>query len=285
MAFERFAALQALVVGLIFAWAGLWKVASPEARRLAVQSALGKILPTPGLAVAAHLLVGAGEIAVAVLLLASPWHWFGMRVATVFTVGFIGYLALAWRIAPEQPCACMGGRATRISRRSVVRAVLLLLLTLIGWGTRQFWASALVAAPWVALIILVEVTLLWLVSPEFGWQGARFEQRLIKAAWRRFDPPCAEVALDWDTVERRLRDTPPYQQLAPSLSTITDHWREGCWGFVSYAANYENRPATAVFAIPTRFDARDVSAAVVDDGSNATVLSLPSARGTVPPAN
>lgn len=282
---ERIAALQALVVGLIFAWAGIWKVASPDARRLAVKSALGKILPSPGMALAAHLLVGAGELVVALLLLVSPWHWLGMRVATAFTLGFLGYLALAWRIAPEQPCACMGGRATPLSRRSVVRAVALFLLTLIGWGAQEYWASALLAAPWVALIIVAEVVVLWLLSPEFGWAGVKVERRFIRAARLQLNPTCAGAPLDWDIIEQRLRRTAPFRQLAPLLTTVTDRWREGCWTFMSFAASYDNHPATAIFAIPTLFDAQEVSAALVDDTSNATVLGIPSARGVLPPSS
>jgi hypothetical protein len=284
MVVERIAALQALVVGLIFAWAGVWKVASPDARRLAVKSALGKILPSPQMTVAAHVLVGVGELAVALLLLASPWYVLGFRAATVFTLGFLGYLALAWRIAPEQPCACLGGRATPLSRRSVLRAVTLLALTLLGWGAQDYWAAALVAAPWVVLIILVEVFVLWLLSPEFGWSGVRLERRIIRAARLRVNPTCAGVPLDWDATEGKLRKTAAFLRLAPSLSTITDRWREDCWSFISFAASYEDRPATAVFAMPTRFDPQEVSAAVVDDGSSATVLTIPSARGTLPPA-
>ncbi|HEU5349058.1 MAG TPA: MauE/DoxX family redox-associated membrane protein [Ktedonobacterales bacterium] len=283
MVLERVAALQAVVVGLIFAWAGGWKIISPDARRLAVKSALGRIMRTPRMALAAHLVVGVGELVVAVLLLASPWYWLGTRVATVFTLGFLGYLALAWRIAPEQPCACMGGRAAPLSRRSVLRAVALLALTLIGWGAREYWGSALLAAPWIAFIILMELFILWLLSPEFGWSGVRLERRLIRAARLRLNPTCAGVPLDWSAMERRLISTAPFQQLAASLSTVTDRWQEGCWSFISYAASYEDHPATAVFAIPTLFDPREVSAAVVDDTSNAIVLSLPSVRGTLPP--
>lgn len=283
MVWERIAAVQPLVVGLIFAWAGAWKVGSRDARQLALKSALGKILPTPRLTLAAHLAVGVGELAVALLLLISPWYWLGIRVATVFTLGFLGYLALAWRIAPDQPCACMGGRATQLSRRSVLRAFVLLALTLVGWGATEYWVSAILAAPWVALILATEVVLLWLLSPEFGWTGVRMERRVIRAARLRLNPTCAGVPLDWDALEGKLRRTPPYQQLAPTLSAITDRWREGCWSFISFAARYEDRPATAVFAVPTLFDSGEVSAAVVDDDSSATVLRLPSARGVLPP--
>ena len=283
MALERIAAVQAVVVGLIFAWAGVWKVASPSARRIVVKSALARIMGTPRRTLVVHFAQGIGELVVALLLLASPWHWLGMRIATVFTLGFIGYLALARRIAPQSPCACMGGRATQLSRRSVLRAFVLLALTLVGWGATEYWGSAILAAPWVALILATEVVLLWLLSPEFGWTGVRMERRVIRAARLRLNPTCAGVPLDWDALEGKLRRTPPYQQLAPTLSAITDRWREGCWSFISFAARYEDRPATAVFAVPTLFDSGEVSAAVVDDDSSATVLRLPSARGVLPP--
>lgn len=284
MVVERIAAAQALVVGLVFAWAGIWKVFWPEARRTAAQSALAKILPTPGLTLAAHLTVGIGELGVALLLLASPWHGLSMRVATVFTLGFLGYLALAWRLAPERPCACMGGRATRISRRSVIRAVGLLVLTLIGWMGHVYWAMALLTAPWVVLIILFEIILLWLLSPEFGWPGMKLERRVIRAARLRLNPTCSWVPEDWNALEQSLRKTGTFKQLAPLLSTVSDRWREGCWSFISFAARYDDHPATAIFAIPTLFDAQEISVALVDDDSNAVVLNLPSARGIVPPA-
>src|SRR5262249_39473585 len=161
------AAVQALVVGLLFGWAGIWKVGFPEARALAAKSALGKLLPTPQLAQRAHLAVGIGEITVAALLLTPPAHEWAMRLATLFAVGFLGYLGLAWRVAPDKPCACMGGRKTKISRRSLARAVTVLGLTLLGWLARDYWAVALIAAPWTALVVVTEIAVLWLLSPEF----------------------------------------------------------------------------------------------------------------------
>ena len=214
MALERIAAVQAVVVGLIFAWAGVWKVASPSARRIVVKSALARIMGTPRRTLVVHFAQGIGEIIVAILLLASPWHWLAMRVATVFTLGFIGYLALARRIAPQSPCACMGGRATQISRRSTLRAFLLFALTLLGWAGQEYWVSALVAAPWVALIILAEIFVLWLLSPEFGWTGVQLERHLIRSARLRLNPTCAGIQLDWSAVEQKLRRTDPFQKLA-----------------------------------------------------------------------
>jgi hypothetical protein len=287
MALERIATVQAVVVGLLFAWAGAWKVAAPAARRSALKSALASIMGTSRRTLMAHFAEGVGELIVAALLLVTPWFWAGMRAATVFTLGFLGYLTLARRIAPERPCACMGGRATQSSRRSIVRALLLFALTLVGWGASEQWIPALVAAPWLALLILAEVFVLWLLSPDLGAPRVKLARGrvrdLIQTARVRLNPACIGNRPDWDTAEQQLRHADPFQQLADSLSGVTDRWQEGCWSFIAYAARYQGHPATAVFAFPTRYDARDVSAAVVDDTNNATVISLPALRGARPP--
>ncbi len=278
---ERVAAVQALIVGALFLWAGIWKVFFPAARQVAAQSALAKVLGGSRRAQTAHLVVGVGEIAVAALLLLPPSRWWAMRLATVFAVGFVGYLGLAWRIAPDRPCGCMGGRATKFSRRSLARAGTLLMLTLIGWASREFWGAALLAAPWSALLITAEVLTLWLLSPEFGWTGARFEKRLIRWARLRLDPSCTRIAPNWDELEHGLWRTAAFQELVRRgvrVGTSTDRWREGCWGYIACGASYEDRPATVVFAIPILFDARQVSAAVVDEAENAVVLRLAPAR-------
>ena len=274
MAVERIAAIQALVIGVVFVWAGAWKLFSPGAPIAAWNSALSKMLPRREWAVAAHRLIGAGELLVAALLLLSPWHWLGIRIATVFAIGFIVYMVVARRIAPNRSCGCMGGKATRISRWSVLRAAWLLMLTLVGWIAQDFWANALVAAPWLVLPIAIEAIVIWQLSPERG-KALSMRHLFVSAMRSWLDPECRGVAFDWEPMEAKLRDTATFQQLVPLLGARTDQWREGCWGFITYAANYQMRNATAVFAVPVRFDAGDVSAAVVDDATNATLLVRP----------
>jgi hypothetical protein len=276
---ERVAAVQALVIGLLFAWAGIWKICFPQARALAARSALGKLLPTPQLAQTAHLAVGVGEITIAVLLLAPPARGWAMWLASLFSLGFLGYLGLAWRVAPDRPCACMGGQPNKISWRSLARATTVLVLTLIGWLARDYWAAALKAAPWTVLVIVAEVAMLWALSPEFGGMGARFGKQLMRETQLRLDPACTRVALNWNELERGLRRTRVFQHLAPRLQAITDRWREGCWGFIAYGLSYDDQPATAVFAVPARFDPHEVSAAVVADADNAILLRLAATEG------
>jgi hypothetical protein len=228
MAVERIAAVQALVVGLIFAWAGTWKLFSPEADIVALKSALNKVLPRREWTLLAHRLIGAGELVVAALLLASPWHWFGIRMATVFAIGFTGYLMMAWRIAPNRSCGCVGGRATKISHWSVLRAALVLALTVVGWSAQEYWADALVAAPWIVLPIAIEALAVWQLSPELR-RPALSIRRFVRTIRSRLDPGCSRVASDWDAVEAKLRSTATFRQLIPVLGAQTDRWREGCW--------------------------------------------------------
>jgi hypothetical protein len=173
----------------------------------------------------------------------------------------------------------MGGQPNKISWRSLARATTLLGMTLIGWFGREYWAAALKAAPWTALVVAAEVAVLWALSPELGGMGARFGKQLMRETQLRLDPACTRVALNWNELERGLRRTRVFQHLAPRLHTITDRWREGCWSFIAYGMSYEDQPATAVFAVPARFDPLEVSAAVVADADNAILLRLAAPEG------
>ncbi len=282
------AAAQALVVALVLLWAGVWKIAVPRARAIAAQSALARLLRSQPWAATAHLALGVGEVSVAILLLAlPPVRVWALGLATLLTLGFLGYLILAWRLVPDAPCACMGGRAARISWRSLLRAGLLLVLSVAGWPVREFWAAAIVARPWVLLLLALEVGALWVLSPEFGGKGVRaglhLSRRVQRALRLRLDPGCARVRQDFAAIEHVLQDTAAYRSLQPALGNRTDAWREGCWDFIAYGALYERQVATVIFAAPALFDPREVSAAVVADADNTVLLAMPSQQGTVPP--
>jgi hypothetical protein len=272
--FTRIADAQALVLGVVLLWAGLWKVVSPQARELAKKSALAKLLPTSGMAQAAHIAVGASEILVAALLLLPPHLSWEPYLASALAVGFLAYLALAWKVAPEKTCACMGGRPTRISKRSVARAGAILLLTLLAWPAQMYWGAALVASPWLGIVIVLELLGLWALSPEFGGPEAAFQRRFVRLALLRLNPTCAGVALDWERVESDLRRTSQFNALARYTRGIADRWREDCAGFIAYKAVYEGQPATAIFTFPVRFEASEVTAALLDDASNEVLTRL-----------
>jgi hypothetical protein len=275
----RLADAQALVLGIIFAWAGIWKVVFPQARQLARKSALAKVLPTPDMAQAAHIAVGAIEIIVAALLLAPPQRWWAARIATALAVGFLAYIALAWKVAPETSCACMGGRPTPLSRRALARAGAILLLTILAWPANAYWGAALLGAPWLALVIVAELLALWALSPEFGSLGVTLQRRFVRAARLRLNPSCAGIALDWAHVENELRRTSQFNAFARYIVDPADQWREECAGFIAYNAVYRDQPATAIFTFPVLYDATEVSAALVDEASREVLARLPAARG------
>jgi hypothetical protein len=222
----------------------------------------------------AHFTVGASEILVAALLLLPPYRSWAPYVASTLAVGFLAYLALAWKVAPEKTCACMGGRPTRISRRSVARASAILSLTALAWLAQVYWAAALVASPWLVIVMALELLALWALSPEFGGLGVAFQRRFVRDALLRLNPTCAGVALDWERVENDLRRTSHFNALARYIRGPADRWREGCAGFIAYSAVYESQPATAIFSFPVRFEVSEVAAALLDDASNEVVTRL-----------
>jgi hypothetical protein len=284
---ERLAAAQALVVALVLLWSGVWKIAVPRARALARQSALTRLLGGGRRAEVAHLAVGGGEVLTGFLLLAAPGaRLVALGLASFLTLGFLAYLALSKRIAPDAVCACMAGKASPVSWRSLTRAGLLLALSVVGFPAGAFWGTALAAEPWLALIVALELAGIWALSPESGDQAARLRLgpagRAARGLRQRLDPTCARVPQDTGAIERALRAAPQYRSLQSMLDARTDAWREGCWDYLAYSATFERQPATVIFVAPALFDARDVSAAVVADSDHSVLLSLPSRRGAVP---
>ncbi len=82
------------VVGLV---EGIFAASQNAGRAISAWQAVAESA-TRGIA---HFSVGIGGIALAGALLAvPPARWWAIRTATVFAVGFLVYLGLAWRIAP-----------------------------------------------------------------------------------------------------------------------------------------------------------------------------------------
>lgn len=269
------AAAQALVVAAVILWAGLWKTTFPRAHAAARRSALARILRGEQRAVSAHVALGVCEMTVAILLLALPSaRTLAVGLATLLTLGFVGYLILAWRIDPQAPCACMGGRTTTtISWDALLRAGALLVMSLAGWPVREFWGAALLAAPLVVPVLALEVGLLWALSPEFGGAGVSIIPQLRRTLRLRLDPTCARARQDIAAIERALQSAEAYRGLRPTLGARTDAWREGCWDYIAYSTLYDRQAATVVFTAPVFFDPREVSAAVVSDADNSVLLT------------
>jgi hypothetical protein len=271
---QTFANIQAGVLALVFIWSGIGKLALPQARAVAAQSALAQLLGQPNLTQIAYVTLGSGEVVMGLLLLTPPHKPWALWLATAFTAGFVVYLLVAWRIAPEKPCACMGTRATPISWRSVTRAILLLALALVGWQAATYWGVALWHAPVSLIVALLEIAAIIALSPEIVGDWRTLRWRAYRQVQSTLQTDCARIAVDWDVVLQRLKTSDAYQTFAPYLTLeTTERRREGCWHFLTYAGRYENQPATAIFAVPVLFDPKGVKGALVDT-TDATLYLL-----------
>jgi hypothetical protein len=189
--------------------------------------------------------------------------------AVALAAGFVGYLVYARLVVPESSCGCMGSAATPVRWRSLARGGLLLAASIGALMADDGWWSV---QPWLVAVVLVEAMVFVALSAELDryWLMPlrRLKVRLTHplAGTASFEVPLAA------TQQQLLRST-AYQQVNPYLrSDIRDHWDEGDWRFVSYTASYDERPATAVFAVPRlRYEPDEVRVALVDDDSGETL--------------
>jgi len=273
-AFGMIANLQALVIGAVLLWAGGWKIFSPAAETAAIQSALSMLVRQPRATHIMYRLIGAAEVAIALLLLLPPHRWWAPRMATGLTAGFVIYLFVARHLAPRRPCGCLGKRATPVSWRSITRAGLLLVGTLVGWAAQHFWLAAVLASPWALMAIVGEVLLLLGLSPEIGWEriGTVMQRHRQRT---RGEEACTTASLPQTEILRLLHASIPYQQFSPFLAfEIVEQWSEDCWHFISYRARYEGSDALAIFALQVTSDLYQVRAALVDESARAILASI-----------
>ncbi|GAB4335318.1 MAG: hypothetical protein Kow0010_22720 [Dehalococcoidia bacterium] len=72
-----------------------------------------------------------------------------------------------------------------------------------------------------------------------------------------------------------------FNQLSTYLVTDmpADHWRDGCWRFLTYDARYNGRSAIAVFAVSLKTRPDPLQAAIVDAEQNELLFSTQPAQG------
>jgi hypothetical protein len=270
---DHVAAAQPLLIALILLWTAYGKLTSPDqATRTALPQLLGSAAADDGSgaagsrsldesrAIAAYRAVAVLEILIALLLLPS-WA-IGAVAASALSVGFVGFLIYSKIVVPEASCGCAGKSARPVGNRAIARASLLLATS-----------AAAVFAPgswWTAgsglVVLVVEAAAFAMLSTELD----RYWLLPLRRFRIRLSHPYAGTASD-DTplvaTQRRVLLSPAYRAVDGLLrSDIHDYWDDDGWRFVSYAARYDGRRATAVFAVPHR-DAtpESIRVAVVDD--------------------
>jgi hypothetical protein len=261
------AAAQPLLIGLLLLWSTYGKFKTPDqADRTALPRLLGESeVARPGWygasrAVAAYRGVAVLEVLISLLLLAS-WT-IGAVAATALSVGFVGFLVYSKIVVPEASCGCAGKSAKPVGNRAIGRALLLLATAALATTTSAGWWSA---GP-VLLVLVLEAAVFAMLSAELD----RYWLLPLRRFRIRLSHPYAGTASD-DTplaaTQRRVLLSPAYRAVDGMLSSdIHDYWDEDGWRFVSYAARYDGRRATAVFAVPHQDSSPDsIRVAVVDE--------------------
>ncbi|TCC38657.1 MauE/DoxX family redox-associated membrane protein [Kribbella speibonae] len=261
------AAAQPLLIALILAWSAYGKLTSPDqADRTALPRLLGESgAARPGWfgasrAVAAYRGVAVLEIVIALLLLRS-WA-IGAVAAVALSVGFTGFLVYSKIVVPEASCGCAGKSARPVGHRAIGRALLLLATSGLAATASTGWWSAGAGL----LVLVVEAAAFAMLSAELD----RYWLLPLRRFRIRLGHPYAGTASD-DTplvaTQRRVLLSPAYRAVDGLLrSDIHDYWDDEDWRYVSYAAKYDGRRATAVFAVPHQDSTPSaIRVAVVDE--------------------
>ncbi|TDO69223.1 hypothetical protein EV651_101263 [Kribbella sp. VKM Ac-2571] len=252
------AAAQPLLIGLLLLWSSYGKFADPkQAERTALPSLVGEPRAKHAYQALATL-----EALLALALLLPPSWAIEALAAVVLSVGFAAFLIYSKIVVPEASCGCAGKSAKPVGNRAIARALLLLATAALATTADTGWWSA-----GAGLAVLVfEAAAFAMLSAELD----RYWLLPLRRFRIRLSHPYAGTASDATPLvatQRRVLLSPAYRAVDGLLrSDIHDYWDDEEWRFVSYAARYDGRRATAVFAVPHQDSAPSaIRVAVVDE--------------------
>ncbi|MEV0715126.1 MauE/DoxX family redox-associated membrane protein [Asanoa sp. NPDC050611] len=268
------AALQAPLVGVVLVWAARFKLFSRHAAASARRSALARLVGADR-ALPAYRLLGGAELLIGALLILPPVARLEGLAATGLSVGFLGYLAYAKRVAPDAPCGCLGAAPVPVAGRSIARAAVLVPASVLAtWAGTGWWAE--LTAPG-ALLLAAELALVVALSPELDHRWLL----PLRQVWVNLSHPLrGGSGVPLLRSVQQLQQSGVYRRVGGLISSdVREHWDEDEWRMICYAARYQGRPATAVFAVPLRdWAPESVRVALVDDRAGATLATLPAPR-------
>jgi hypothetical protein len=245
MSVDWIASTQHVVVGVVLLWASGFKLLHRNASATARRSVLARLAGTDR-AAGAYRAVGVVEAVVGLALLAPPTHAAAAYAAAALSAGMLGYLAYGrWR-APDSSCGCLGEKHTPVGGRAFWRAGLLLVASVFATT-----ATGSLDRPLATVgLVVVELAAVVALSPELDHRWLFPLRR-----WRvRVRHPLAAnrvVAVPLESTVRQLWESAAYRSVGEQLtSDLLDHWDEGEWRLLAYAARTPSGPATAVFAVP-----------------------------------
>jgi hypothetical protein len=265
MPMDWLASAQQFVVGGVLLWASGFKLVHRNASVAARRSVLARLVGKDRV-VGAYRAVGVVEAVVGLLLLAPPALAVEAYAAAALSAGMLGYLAYGRWKAPDASCGCLGEKHTPVRARGFARAGLLLLLSLAA--TTDSWFDRPFATVGIAV---VEAAVIVALSPELDHRWL-----LPLRRWRiRRRHPLANhtVEIPLESTVQQLRKSTAYLSVVEQLtSDLLDHWDEGEWRLLTYAARTPDGPATAVFAVPRlSYEPDDVRLAMVSEKADILV--------------
>lgn len=267
--------VQAFVLAIILLWAGGWEIFSRKAHEIAAQSALAVLLRRPKAAQVAHISIGTLEICIGISLFIPPLYLWEVGAVTGLATAFVGYLLVARYVAPDKPCACLGGHNAPISWRTLARAGLLLLISIVGWRAQTIAPMAIVTNLWLIILIIGEILLFVSLSPELQW-AKNLRNLFIKPnPVKHAVLECATANVPWSQTIQQLEMSNIFAEMSGYLtSKEMDRWRDKCWRFFSYEAEYHGQYGTAIFAVPILYQPDKIHAVIVDDTDEQTLLTI-----------
>ncbi len=261
-AFVSLASVQQVLLGGVLLWAGALKLRAPQAAR---RSALKRLVGERRV-LAAYRAVAAVELAVGVLLVAPPAAAAEAYAAVALGLGMLGYLTYARVMAPDSGCGCLGEKHAPVRGRAFLRAGVLVAAGVVAAFGAAWWPAAVGERPLATAGLLVaQAALVVALSPELDHRWL-----LPLRRWRvRMSHPLANrsAAIPLESSVQQLRVSDAFRSVADRLrSDLLDHWEEGEWRILAYAARTGTGAVTAVFAVPLRdYRPDDVRVALVPE--------------------
>ena len=173
---------------------------------------------------------------------------------------------------PDANCGCFGDFSTApVSGRTLARSALLAAAALSTMWLRDIRLPGTVGAALQLLgILAVELLVIGALSPEIG-------EALIRLG---YSEPCELRAVPVKRTLTALRRSKLWRRYAGQIvaEAPADVWRELCWRYVVFQAEYDGRPAEVVFAVFLRRRRPAIRAALVD-ASNGSAVPWLTTRG------
>jgi hypothetical protein len=275
---ELISSIQRLVIGVIFIWSGSWKVFIPGSLETAYSSALSVFIKNRIVLQILFRSLGTTETLIGILLIIPPVFLWENYASSVFALGFIIYLFVSYKIAPNKPCGCIGSRGKQISWRTLCRAIYLWILSIIGWYSNIFWYPTLKLNYWLFLIIMLEGGIFVALSSEIDWLwidilNFPLFRKLLLIFNRNID--CGNIQTSLPNMILSLKRSIVFKACSDIIqSELVEHWRDGCWYFLCYQAKYQDRKVLIVFSVPIQDNINAIRAAIVDDKDNSILLQV-----------